>query len=122
MDKYNQHYIKIDNLGRIVGGWSNGPDPVRNTSDAICINQRGGYQFRLWPDGDENPVLFAEHGVPIYVWDGASVRRRTDDDILADIDVKQQESSEPENPEESASVWDELDAAYREGVNSAYDQ
>lgn len=25
-------------------------------------------------------------------------------------------------PEEEASVWDELDAAYQEGVNSAYDQ
>ena len=32
---------------------------------------------------------------------------------------------EPEpvpEPEEPASVWDELDAAYQEGVNSAYDQ
>ena len=25
-------------------------------------------------------------------------------------------------PEEETSVWDELDAAYQEGVNSAYDQ
>ena len=29
---------------------------------------------------------------------------------------------EPERPESDSSVWDELDAAYREGVNSAYDQ
>lgn len=32
---------------------------------------------------------------------------------------------EPEpvpEPEEPTSVWDELDAAYQEGVNSAYDQ
>ena len=32
---------------------------------------------------------------------------------------------EPEptpEPEEETSVWDELDAAYQEGVNSAYDQ
>ena len=29
---------------------------------------------------------------------------------------------EPEQPESDTSVWDELDAAYREGVNSAYDQ
>ena len=29
---------------------------------------------------------------------------------------------EPEQPESAADVWDELDTAYREGVNSAYDQ
>ena len=29
---------------------------------------------------------------------------------------------DPEQPESDANVWDELDAAYREGVNSAYDQ
>lgn len=35
------------------------------------------------------------------------------------------EMPEPEpipEPEEETSVWDELDAAYQEGVNSAYDQ
>lgn len=29
---------------------------------------------------------------------------------------------EPEPPKPEASVWDELDAAYQEGVNGAYDQ
>lgn len=29
--------------------------------------------------------------------------------------------TEPEAPEPETSVWDELDAAYQEGVNSAYD-
>lgn len=29
---------------------------------------------------------------------------------------------EPEVPTEDSSVWDELDAAYQEGVNTAYDQ
>ena len=29
---------------------------------------------------------------------------------------------EPEPPKSEASVWDELDAAYQEGVNGAYDQ
>lgn len=32
------------------------------------------------------------------------------------------EQEKPEQPEEETSVWDELDAAYQEGVNSAYDQ
>ena len=29
---------------------------------------------------------------------------------------------EPDHEPEETSVWDELDAAYREGVNTAYDQ
>ena len=29
---------------------------------------------------------------------------------------------EPEQPESDTNVWDELDAAYQEGVNSAYDE
>lgn len=29
---------------------------------------------------------------------------------------------EPEEPTTEPSVWDELDAAYREGVNAAYDE
>lgn len=28
----------------------------------------------------------------------------------------------PEEPEAPATVWDELDAAYQEGVNKAYEQ
>ena len=32
------------------------------------------------------------------------------------------EPEEPEQPEEELSVWDELDAAYQEGVNGAYDE
>lgn len=36
---------------------------------------------------------------------------------------KEREISEPEPmPEPEVSVWDELDAAYQKGVNSAYDQ
>ena len=36
-------------------------------------------------------------------------------------DIQVQPDPIPE-PEGEASVWDELDAAYQEGVNSAYDQ
>ena len=32
------------------------------------------------------------------------------------------EPVEPEEPEAELSVWDELDAAYTEGVNGAYDE
>lgn len=32
------------------------------------------------------------------------------------------EPEEPAEPEAEPTVWDELDAAYQEGVNTAYDQ
>lgn len=81
---YNKHYIAIDNQGRITSGWSDGPHPDRDTTDAICINQQGGYQFRLTPGGEENPPLHTMDGVPLYRWDGERVLPRTQEEIAAD--------------------------------------
>lgn len=36
--------------------------------------------------------------------------------------VEEMPESEPETPATELTVWDELDAAYQEGVNTAYDQ
>lgn len=80
----NRHYITTDAQGRVASGWSDGPHPTRDTSGAICINEQGGYQFRLFPDGEENPLLFAEDGVPLYRWDGERVVPRTEEEIAAD--------------------------------------
>ena len=53
MDEYyNKHYIKPDSSNRIIGCWSDGPHPDRDTTDAICISDKGGYQFRFTPDGE----------------------------------------------------------------------
>lgn len=78
---YNKHYIKTDVQGRIVDGWSDGPCPDRDTTDAVCIDQQGGYQFRLAPGGEENPPLFAMDGVPLYKWDGKQAVRRTQEEM-----------------------------------------
>ena len=32
---YNKHYIKVDPEGRITSGWSDGPIPDRDTSNAV---------------------------------------------------------------------------------------
>lgn len=37
---YNRHYIQSDSQGRIIAGWSDGPHPEMDTSDAICINEQ----------------------------------------------------------------------------------
>lgn len=84
IDFYNHHYIAIDTRSRIVGGWSDGPHRARDTADAICINEQGGYQFRLFPGGEENPPLYTMDGIPMYRWDGKRVVPRTEEEIAAD--------------------------------------
>ena len=77
-DFYNKHYIATDAQGRITSGWSDGPHPDRDAINAICINEQGGYQFRLFPGGEENPPLCTVDGIPLYKWDGTAVILRTD--------------------------------------------
>lgn len=44
---YNKHHITTDLEGRITSGWSDGPRPDKDTTDAICINEQGSYQFQF---------------------------------------------------------------------------
>lgn len=76
---YNRHYITADAQGRITDYWSDGPHPNRNATNAICINDQGGYQFDSLPGGEINPSIYTEDGIPLYRWDGEQVapaRRR----------------------------------------------
>lgn len=80
---YNKHYITIDDQSRIVSGFS---DAFRQPTDTdICINDKGGYQFRLFPGGEENPALYDwDDMLPLYRWDGSQVVRRTQEELEAD--------------------------------------
>ncbi len=84
MEAYNKHYITADALGRIVDGFS---DAFRHPAETdICINAQGGYQFRLFPDGEENPELYTMlHDVPLYKYEDGEVVKRTAEEINADI-------------------------------------
>ena len=85
MDEYyNKHYITVDDRGCITDGWSDGPHPDRDTSSAICINEQGGYQFRLFPGGEENPMLIDWDGIPRYRWDGSAAVLRTEEELEED--------------------------------------
>lgn len=33
---YNKHYVTTDTQGRIISGWSDGPCPAKDTTDAVC--------------------------------------------------------------------------------------
>lgn len=81
---FHRHYIETDTHDRIIGGWSDGPFPDRDTNGAFCINNQGGYQFRLMPDGPENPRLYDPLGIPLYRWDGEKAIYRTESEISAD--------------------------------------
>lgn len=85
-DYYNGHYIRTDASGNIIDGWSDGPHSSRMpTEDDILITDKGGYQFRLTPDGEENPTLFELPGmIPLYKWTGSEVVRRSEDELEAD--------------------------------------
>ncbi len=81
---YNRHYIIIDARSCIIDAWSDGPHRGRDTANAICINDHGGYQLRLFPEGMENPPLYTIDNIPRYkLVDGKPVSR-TDEEIEAD--------------------------------------
>ncbi len=82
---YNRHYLAVDERGRILDGWSDGPCPGRETAGAVLLTDRGGYQFRLHDGGEENPQLMSREGVPLYAWDGDKVTARSAEEIAADV-------------------------------------
>ena len=91
---YNKHYITVDEQSRIVDGFS---DAFRQPSDTdICINDQGGYQFRLYPNGEENPTLFErEHMIPLYKYEFLECVKRSAWEIEADITAMPESETEP---------------------------
>lgn len=84
MDMFCKHYIEVDAENRIIFGWSDGIQSDRYTSAAICINDQGGYQFRIAQGGEENPPLYTMDGIPRYRWDGTQAALRTEEELEAD--------------------------------------
>lgn len=86
-ESYNKHYITVDSDSRIIDVWSDGPHRKKDTTNAICINDKGNYQFRLIIDGkqtEENPPIYTMDGIPLYKWDGEQIVRRTEEEIAID--------------------------------------
>jgi hypothetical protein len=88
--EYNKHYILVNASGCVIDGWSDGVRPYEDTTAAVCVNENGGLQFKLFPDGVENPALFdAFYMVPFYKFDGEKVLPRTAEEVGADISAEQ---------------------------------
>lgn len=83
---YNKYYLKIREDNAIVDAFSDGPYNERSTDGYILFGQ-GEYQLRLTIDGvetEENPPLYTMDGIPLYKWDGETVKERTEEEIAAD--------------------------------------
>ena len=88
---FNKHYVRVNADGNIITGFSDTfqqPEPAD-----ILINDQGGYQFRLFPGGEENPPLLTHDGIPLYCWNKNTVQLRTDAEIQADRDAIQAPAS-----------------------------
>ena len=83
-DFCNRHYITTRQDGAVTDAWSDGPRPEKDTANAICINEQGGYQFRLYPGGEENPPIYDTDGIPLYKWNGSRVIPRTVEEMETD--------------------------------------
>ena len=82
MDEYNRHYITVDARGRVLTGFS---DAFRQPAVTdVCVNECGGYQFRLLKDGEENPALYNGDGIPLYKYDGGTIMKRSEEEIAED--------------------------------------
>lgn len=81
-----RHYIRIDEDSNVIEGWSDAIFPRRDTSEAIVLPGSYSYQFRLTPDGEENPPLFNEVGVPLYLWTGEEVLPR--DELVIQMETQ----------------------------------
>lgn len=124
---YNKHYITVDASERVTDGWSDGPHAGRDTTGAVCINEAGGYQFRLpvtFTDDtgetrilrtEENPTLYDGEGVPLYKWDGEKVLFRTEEELEAD------RATIPE-PKPSKTVEDRLTALEADAEQTKVDR
>lgn len=87
--KMFDHYIEIDSNNNVIFGWSDGPTNWKSSENAICIRNDGSYQFRLIPDGEENPVLFTNMGVPLYKYDFATntIFPRSEEEIAIETET-----------------------------------
>ena len=85
-DFFNRHFIRTNEHSHITHGFSDGFEQPQDGD--ILINAQGGYQFRLFPGGEENPQLHDDNGIPLYRWDGGQAILRTQEDRQAEFDAR----------------------------------
>lgn len=80
----NKHYILTNVNCHIFDGWCSAEYPDRKpTPTDILLREDNNKHFRLFEDGEDNPVL-CRNGIDLYLWDGSNVIERDASDIEAD--------------------------------------
>ena len=113
-------YIQTDGQGRILrceGGYTTPSD----LTDWTKIDEGTGDKYNLCQSHYFDGGSYTDDGIPRYEWTGEAAVLRSEDAIEQDRASVVQPEQPPTQQETESSVWEELDAAYREGVNSAYD-
>ena len=110
MEEKSKVYILTDSNNRIIrceGGCTMAN--ITNLDEWIFIDEGYGDKYNLCQSHYFDGGLYTEDGVCRYVWGGENYRLRTEEEMEAD---------RPDPSAPAMSVWDELDAAYQEGVDS----
>lgn len=113
-------YIQTDADGRILrceGGYTT----PANLTGWLEIDEGTGDKYNLCQSNYFEDGLYTMDGIPRYEWNGEAAVLRSEAAIEQDRAAVAQPEQPPTQQETESSVWEELDAAYREGVNSAYD-
>lgn len=113
-------YIQTDTEGHIIrceGGYTTPADITGWTE----IDEGTGDKYNLCQSHYFEDGLYTIDGIPRYEWNGEAAVLRSEAAIEQDRAAVVQPEQPPTQQETESSVWEELDAAYREGVNSAYD-
>lgn len=110
--KPHEVYIKTNENNFIVA--VNSSAFLDDTSDWVKIDEGYGDKYHHAQGNYFDEPIIIESGVYRYKYADGVVRECTAEEIA------EQEASRPvpQEPENGDSVWDELDAAYQEGVNS----
>ena len=116
MEEYKSKvYIKVDESNRILrceGGYTMGN--IQNIDEWIFVDEGTGDRYNLCQSHYFAGGLRTFDGIPRYKWDGEQAVLRSKEEIEADRAA----TPAPAPSEDESSVWDELDAAYQEGVDS----
>lgn len=113
MEEYKSKvYIQVDERNRILrceGGYT--MQNIQSIDEWIFVDEGTGDRYNLCQSHYFKDGLYTEDGIPRYKWDGEQAVLRTEEEIEID------RSNIPQ-PVVEKDVWDELDEAYREGVDS----
>ncbi len=79
-----KHYVTLDHVGRIIDGFSSALRQPQ-TSD-ICINEQGGWSFKLFANGEDNLALTKDNtGCHLYRYENGQIRKATDAELAAEL-------------------------------------